>query len=141
MDIATVTPSERIVEIKHPATGEKLGIKVFLCYIDDIKMKRIKRKIGDENLALQKRGKHLTAEQLNQNQSRILFAAMTGWAWESVEVESKDENGETVITVDQATFHGEKPQFNEATVFKVFDELEWFKDQINEEVGETKSFF
>lgn len=125
MDLANIKPaSEMIHEMLHPGTDEPLGIKVSLCSLDDEKMKRIKRKITDDQQILKRRGKDFTAAQIEENTNLICFTAMNGWVWEG-----------------EASFHGEKPVFNQANVYRVFNELSWFREQISEAIGETKSFF
>lgn len=124
-DLSQIKPaSERIVEILHPGTEQPLGIKVGLCSIDDEDMKRVKRRMQDAALVLQRRGKGFSSAQIDTNRNEIAFSAMRNWTWE----------GDT-------TFHGEKPAFNQANVYAVFNELPWFRDQIEEEISETKSFF
>lgn len=129
MELATVKPNEATLEIVHPGNGEKLGITVTLRSLDDEAMKSTKRKIQDAAIALQKKGKLFSSEEIDNNQNTLLFNAMTGWVW------GKDENGEEV------TFNGAKPAFTQTNVLRVFNELPWFRDQISEKVGETKSFF
>lgn len=129
MDISRVKPSEAMLDILHPGTGEQLGITVGCLSLDDEQMKKIKRKINDERIHLEKRGKTFDSAKIDENASVLLFSAMTGWEW------GKDQSGE------QVTFNGEIPPFNKSNVLKVFDELPWFRDQVLEKVGETKSFF
>lgn len=124
MDLNAIKPVENILEIVHPGSGEKLGIKVPLKSLDDPALKHTKFKIQNDEKTLTRRGKSLTAEQVDENTSLLAYTAMSGWSWDA-----------------DATFNGEKPQFNKANVFKVFEELPWFRDQITEKVGDTKSFF
>lgn len=124
MDLSAIKPVEGILEIVHPGSNEKLGIKVSLLSLDDDALKKVKLKIQNEEKTLGRRGKSFTAEQVDANTSLIAFTAMTGWSWEN-----------------DASFHGDKPAFTIANVNKVFDELPWFRDQITEKVGDTKSFF
>ena len=125
MDISSVKPApEMIIDIVHPATDEPLGIKVSVCSLDDDKLKNVKRKIQDNALLLQRKGKNLKSDEIEANKNLICFTAMSGWSWEA-----------------DATFHGEKPAFTKANVDRVFEELPWFRDQIEEKIGETKSFF
>lgn len=125
MDLAAIKPVEGILEIVHPGNGELLGIKVPLRSLDDDAMKKAKLKIQNDEKVLQRKGKGgFTAEQVEANTNLLAFTAMTGWSW-----------------MGDANFHGEKPAFNVATVYKVFEELPWFRDQIVEKIGDTKSFF
>jgi len=124
MDLSAIKPVEHVLDIVHPGTNEPLGIKVSLLSLDDDAMKKVKRKIQDASNALARKGKSFSAEQVEENHNLLLFTAMTGWSWEG-----------------DANFHGEKPAFTVAMVYKVFNELPWFRDQISEKVGDTKSFF
>lgn len=124
-DLANIKPaSERIIEILHPGNEQPLGIKVSISSLDDERMKRTRRRIQDVALVLQRKGKVFSAAQIEANRNEICFAAMNGWTWEG-----------------DANFHGEKPPFNQASVTRVFDELPWFRDQIEQEISETASFF
>ncbi len=124
MDISGIKSTARTIEIVHPATGEPLDISVTLVSYDDERMKRIKRNILDRRSHLEQRGKHFKAEELEANRNQLLFAAMTGWEWRG-----------------EATFHGEKPEFVQKHVFAVLDELPWFRDQLDEAIGDEKAFF
>lgn len=125
MDISVIKSSERIIEILHPASKEPLGIRVTLMSLDDERMKKIKRSILDRRLHLEARAKHFKAEEIEDNRNALIFSAMTGWEFYG----------------EDATFKGEKPVFNRKNVYAVFDELEWFRDQLDEEIGDTKAFF
>lgn len=124
MDISTLKPSERVVEILNPATGEELGIKVSVLSVNDPELKRIKRKFTDERLRLESKGKTFKAVDIESNEDELLFSAMKGWVWE------KD-----------TSFKGEKPDFNRKNVFAVFEELPWFRTQVAVAVGEEEAFF
>lgn len=128
-DIGNITSSDRTIDILHPGTKEPLGIKVSLMHIDDTRLKRLKRKITDERLRLESRGKNFKAEDIEENKNNILFSAMTGWEW------GKDADGE------QNKFRDEVPEFNRKNVVTVLDELPWFADQVNEAVADTEAFF
>lgn len=123
MDISTLVPNERIIEIKHPANDEKLGIRVTIVSLNDNKTKQIRRQFINKRLELEKKGKSFKADDIEENETDLLIASMTGWDWYDAE------------------FHGEKLDFNESNIKKVFRELPWFKDQISEAVSDEKAFF
>lgn len=126
MDLANIKPAEEIIrEIVHPGSGKEIGIRVSVRSIDDEKMKPIRREIQNRRIKLEQRGKSFNADQLEENNNRLLFKAMTGWDWYGKDID----------------FHGDKPAFNEDNVMRLFDEATWFRDQIQEMVGETKDFF
>lgn len=125
MDLTSLKPSERIIEILHPKDGTPLGIKVSLISMDDEKMMRVRRKIQDERFRQESKGKHMKSEELEDNTELLLFTAMTGWEWYGKDV----------------TFNGKKPEFSRASVSEVFKELPWFKKQVDEAVSDESAFF
>jgi len=124
MDIKDLKPVERVIEIVHPVTGENIGIKVSLLSLKDERMKRIKRKLVDERLMLESKGKTLKSEDIERNGDVLLFNAMTGWEW-----------------YGDITFNGEKPAFNRKNVMEILDQLVFFKDQLEEAINDEQAFF
>jgi len=138
MDISTLVPSERIVEIVSPATKAPLGIRVTVMHIDDPRLKTLKRKLQDERQRREQRGKIISAEMQDENLSELTFATMTGWEWYN----PTGMKGEKGYNPDkEPKFEGKVPDFNKANVFAMFEKLPWFRDQIGEAVSETESFF
>lgn len=121
MDISTLTPHERTIDIKHPVTGEPIGLQVTLRPESDPAVVSARRKWMNERLS---RGSKITAEKLEQQQIAVIAAAVSGWSF-----------------TGEATFEGSKPDFSEATLVKVLKKLPWVKAQIDEELGDTAAFF
>lgn len=128
-DLAKRKTSERIIQIKDPATGVEIGVSVTLMSLDDERMKTLRRQIQDRKNKQEMKGKPLTAEEIEENGYKIAFGAMTAWNW------AKDPDGE------ENTFNGKKPEFTYAVARLVFMELPWFLQQINEAFGDEKGFF
>ncbi len=129
-DLASIKPSERRAELHYPGNPEKkCGVWVSIISLDDERLKKLRRSYQDEANRAAQRGKIINAEDQDEKLTRLIIAAMTGWGWE------KDDDGE------EATFNGTKPEFKEAKIREVFNQLPWFRDQLSEEVGDTKSFF
>ena len=124
MDISNFKPTERIVEIVHPANEQELGIKVSVVSLNDSKMATVRRRIQNKRIELEKRGKTFKADELEEKELDLLLACIVGWVWEG-----------------DVDFHGEKPEFNEKNVKAVLKELPWFADQIKEAIGDEKAFF
>ena len=124
MDLANLKPVERMIDILHTSTGEKIGVSVTVLSINDEKMAAAKRRIQNKKLEIDRRGKTFKADDLEENEMELLTNAITGWNWEG-----------------DVDFHGEKPAFNEKNVKAVLKELTWFKQQIMEAVGDEKAFF
>ena len=125
MDISTLIPSERLIEIKHPVTEQNIGIRVNIISLNDDKMKQIRRRFINKRLELEKRGKSFKADDIESNEIDLLIACIVGWDWYG----------------DDVKFGDFKPEFNEMNVRKVLNTLPWFKEQISEAVGDDKAFF
>lgn len=138
MDLSTLVPSERMVEIVSPATKSPLGIRVTIMHIDDPRLKTLKRKLQDERQRREQRGKIISAEMQDENLSELTFATMTGWEWYN----PTGLKGDKGYNADkEPKFEGKIPEFTKANVFAIFEKLPWFRDQIGEAVSETESFF
>lgn len=121
MDISSIVATERSVHIKHPATGEPIGLVITLRPDTDPVVVEARRRFLNDRLA--KRGK-ITAEKLEQQQNAVLIAAISGWTWEG-----------------DVTFEGAKPDFNPVNLAKVLKKLPWMREQIDEELGDNAAFF
>ena len=139
MDLNTLVPSERMIEIVSPGTKSPLGIRITIMHIDDHRLKNLKRKLQDERQRREQRGKILTAETQDENLSEVIYASMLGWEWYNptgLNDKVKGYNPEKM-----PNFDGKTPEFTKASVFAMFEKIPWFRDQIGEAVGETESFF
>jgi hypothetical protein len=137
-DLSQIKSGDRIIEINNPATGEPIGVRVNVMSIDDDRMQKVKRRITDERLRLEQRGKVFKAEEIEENRNNILFTAMIGWEWYNPTGKSGDKGYDPDA---QATFGDDIPAFDRRSVITVFNALPWFADQVNEAVGDTKAFF
>lgn len=128
MDYSKVAPSDRTIKMLS-GSGEPTGISVVVCSVNDDRLKSTRRKIQDKRIYLEARGKSFKAEELDENQSTIAFAAITSWDW------GKDAEGKP------NTFGDKPPELDRKTAFAVFEKLSWFRDQIMEAISDEKSFF
>lgn len=124
MDLSTLKPSNRTIQIVHPATGEPIGLSVTLVALSDERLKKVKRRIQDDRLRLDARGKHFKSDDVEENTYELLYNAMTGWEWHN-----------------DCNFKNEQPVFNKVNVEAVLKELPWVRDQIDEALGDEKAFF
>lgn len=125
MELTALKPVERIIEILHPQTEEPVGVRATVMSINDERLKKVKRKFLDSKLQLEARGKHFKAEEVEENRDTLAFNAIIDWDWYGQDVK----------------FEGSKPSFNKANVLKVFEQLPWFRTQIEEAIGDEKAFF
>lgn len=138
MDIASLKPSERTIEILHPVHDTPIGLRVFLVSTDDPKLKKLRRKFIDRDQDLAKKRKNASAEEMLQRFDEISFNATQGWEWYNPTGHEGDEGYEPDA---MPTFHGEVPDFNQRNFYAVIRELDWIKKQIEEALEETKDFF
>lgn len=138
MDLSSIKPGERTIEIEHPATGAPLGIRVGIVSLDDDRLKRLKRNITDESLKLQAKGKAFKVEELERNSKSLLFGATTRWEWYNPTGKEGDEGYDAKAMPD---FNGEIPEYNQKNFNAVIEALPWFADQLREALEDTKGFF
>lgn len=94
MDLSTLVPVERTVDVLHPKTKEPTGLKLVLAHESDPRVMAATRKVFDEARAKgdvdPDRGRKLT------------MAHVVGWDW-----------------TGDATFQGKKPTFTTLTLDEV----------------------
>jgi hypothetical protein len=121
MDISTIAPVGRPIEIKHPATHQPTGLVLHLLPFTDPKVKAVQRKIT--NARLNRRNQKLTAEQIEANSIEIAMAAVSGWEWKG-----------------DASFNGQKLAFDRDNLRTVLS-VDWIRSQVDEELGDESGFF
>lgn len=119
-DISTITPRTRKLDIRHPATKQKIGLSVDLRPDSDPAVREVIRKQTNERL----QGERPDADRIEANRIDVLVAAVGGWDWEG-----------------EATFEGKKPTFSEPAVRQVLTRLPWIRDQIDLALGDSAAFF
>jgi transglutaminase-like putative cysteine protease len=137
-DISEIKPIDRKIEIKHPGTKQPIGIRLTVLSMEDDRLKRLKRRIIDEGLHRNARGKHFKAEEIEDNRYALLFGASLDWEWYNPTGEEGDKDYDADAMPD---FHGGIPEFNRKNFVAVCDELSWFADQVDEAVGDDDAFF
>ena len=141
-DISAIQPSNRTVEIVHPADpAMTIGIRVSIVSINDERVKKVRRKIQDEKLRLESRGKAFKADDVESNTNELLFNAMTGWEWYNPTGKPGDKGFDEAR---QASWKGNpSPEFNRATVMSILNDptAYWIADQISEAISDEKAFF
>lgn len=124
MELSNLKACEQLIDIVHPVSGDNLNIKVSVIPLSDDRMLKVKRALTNRRIALERRGKTFSAEEIENNEIELLTSAVTGWVWNP-----------------EMEFHGEVPEFNIKNMKEVFKELPWFKQQILDVLNDEKSFF
>lgn len=122
MDILAIQPSTISVDIKHPATGAPIGLKVECVSLEDDRVKAVERTI--KNRALRGGRNTVTAEKIEDNTVELLSAAIVGWKW-----------------ADDLTLGDLKnPQLTKINLGKLLA-VGWIAKQIDTALGDEAAFF
>lgn len=122
MDISNITAVVNELKIVHPSTAEPIGLTIRLLPMSSAPLREIQRRMTNESLRT--RGKSLTAEKLEANRLDVLVAATEGWEW-----------------ADGATWNGEQPDAEPATIRKVYKDAPWIKEQVDAALNDEAAFF
>lgn len=137
VDLSTIKPSERQLEIINPETKAPIGLRIGILSIEDDRLKSVKRQILNARLDNEKRNKTFKAEDLEVNHRELMFTATTGWEWYNPTGSQGDSGYDSE---EMASFEGEQPEYNKRNFNRVFN-VAWIADQINEAVNDTDDFF
>lgn len=124
LDIASLVPGEREIQISRPGSQEKLPIWVTLMSSDDARLRQHQRKLMDQQAHRQQRGKILSSEEKEKAIIELIARTITGWRWE-------------------VHYKGEIPEFSHRKAVEILSDenIPWFFAQINEAAGDTERFF
>ena len=124
-DITNIKPEARKIEILHPGTGEEIGVTVEILSVGDPTLKNIKRRITDERIKLESKGKSYKSEDIEDNMDKITIGAIVGWDWHG-----------------DITLKGEKnPEATPKNIKHIFEEAPWFRAQVIEAINDESAFF
>ena len=93
MDIGSLIPVERVVDVLDPRNSQPTGLKLTIAHDSDPRVMEIMRKIYDEALV---------GEQVQDRGLRVTMAHIVGWEW-----------------TGEANFKGKKPKFTQAALEEV----------------------
>lgn len=120
-DLSNIVATERTIEIKHPRTGQPVGLSVTLLPDSHPSVRAASRKAMNERLASRSKA---TAERIEGTRLDMLVAAVGGWEW-----------------AGDLNFRGQKPEARPEAVREVLTSLSWIADQIDSELGDQTEFF
>ena len=142
LDTGAASDNGARIEIVHPTTKEGLGMFITVLgkhsqVFRDIIKERVDNRIKAESLAVQ-RGKSVptkTAETVEREAVELLAACTIGW-----DTEVKDDEGEVVETKPAWFFRGEWIEFNIPNAMRVFTDLLWIREQVDNAIGDLENF-
>lgn len=118
------------IDIRHPKTNLPLGIQITVCGSDSETCKRIQRKQINRRLELSARSRNnkvaMTAEEIEAEALDILVSCTKGWnTGDRKEIELADD---------------EWLPCTPENVRRVYEELPWLREQIDQEIGDRSNF-
>lgn len=122
-DISTIQAKLKTLEIVHPASEEKIGLRIVVRPDSHPDVKKAQRKNLDAQLGSRK--SKLSAAQVDRNTMALLVAAVDSWEWYG----------------EDTNFEGQKPDCTPENVESVFKKAPWIKDQVREEFDDSQGFF
>ena len=122
MDLLSLQPNTITLDLKHPATGEALGVSVELRSLESDEVKAVERQL--KNKALKGGRNTVTAEKIDDNTIALLSAAIVSWSF----------TGEANLGGDK------KPACNEANKRKLLA-VPAIAKQIDVALGDEAAFF
>lgn len=123
MDVLSIQPVLRTLVVKHPATGEPVGLDLEFRSIDSPEVKAAERFLRNKSL---RAGRNtVTAEKLEETEYKILAAIVAGWKW---------YNGLKLGDL-------QNPPPTPENVEKLFRSASWIKKQLDDEMRDEASFF
>jgi hypothetical protein len=128
-DLSQIVASGRQIEIYYPNTTTPIGVRIDMVSLQDPRLLKLQRRMLDNRLQMEKRGKVFGADEITTNLNELLFTSCVSWDWYTPE-------GGT-----PATFKDAVPDLNRKNLFEIFDTLPWFREQMNEALGDTEAFF
>lgn len=121
-DISSIVAQGTEVVIRHPSTGEPIGLTITIRPDTHPEVVKVERMHTNENL--RNRGKALTAQKLEARILDRLAAHTEDWKFEG-----------------DITISGEQPQCNAVNARKLYKDAPWIKNQVAEAVGEDARFY
>lgn len=123
MDILSIKPVLRTLVVRHPATGEPVGLELDYRSMDAPEVKAVERQIRNKSLRAGRAS--VTAEKIESTEYDILAAVVVAWRW---------SNGMKLGEL-------ENPPLTSDNIRKLFKSATWIKKQLDEELQDEAGFF
>jgi predicted Mrr-cat superfamily restriction endonuclease len=126
MDLSTLKAANTVAEIRHPVTGEPIGLSITLRPATHPEVKAVQNRLTNE--VLRQRQK-MTSEKLDSNNLDRLVASTDAFTW------GVGADGE------KASFGGEQLEATPVNVRRLYREAPWIKQQVDEALGDEGRFY
>jgi hypothetical protein len=124
MSAAMATDEGVWVDILHPASTEKIGLRIKVAGVDSRHYREAVKALQDRDIALRERRGRLdmSADEIDRRAIGIVGASTLDWAW------------------DDCDWGGEKLAFTPENVRRVYTEARWIYDQIDRAIQDRALF-
>lgn len=122
-DILSIQPVLRTLIVKHPGTGEPVGLEIDFRSLDSDEVQSVERVLKTKAL---RGGRNApTVDKLEAGEYDILHAVTAAWRWSNGMTLGDDKN----------------PPLNRVNTEKLYRSAAWIKKQLNAEIGNEADFF
>ena len=121
-DLSNVTANTTDLEIRHPSTGEPIGLTITLRPPNHPEVKKLNRE--NMNEALRDRGKSLNAAKVEARSLDRAAVSTEGWKFD-----------------EGVTINGEQPECSTQAARKLYKDHEWIRDQVINAIDDEARFY
>lgn len=124
MDLGKIQSTDRSVTLMHPLTGEPTGLVFHLRSPDSFEVKRVQREWQDRMLSPKRRGKKISAVEMEAFQDNRIVAQVSNWEF----------------TDEGTNFDGDQPEYSEDTLRKWLKKFSWIRQFLVDETEDLTAF-
>ena len=122
-DILSIQPVVRTLTVKHPATGEPIGLEIDFRSLDSEEVRAVERQLKTKSLRSGRPSR--SAEKQEESEYDVLHALTAAWRW---------AKGLKLGTI-------ENPPLTRVNSEKLYRSAPWIKRQLDEELQDESGFF
>jgi hypothetical protein len=123
MDILSIQPSLRTLVVKHPATGEPVGLEIDFRSMDSPEAQAVERQLKTK--ALRSGRSAQSVDKLEEGEYALLHAVTAAWRWSNGMALGTDTN----------------PPLTRQNTEKLYRSASWIKKQLDDEMRDESGFF
>lgn len=135
MALAALSPLDKAengfpVDVRHPVTNLPIGVTITVCGSDSQTFKTIQRKQLNRRIELSNKSRNktlsMTAEEIELESLNTLVACTKSWS----------QDGGDSIEMNEGEWLPCTPE----NVKRVYTELPWIREQVDQEIGDRNNF-
>jgi hypothetical protein len=123
MDISNIQATNHKVALRHPGTGEDLGLVFEMRSRHSKEVKRVNERFEQKHTG--RRAKEPSPAEKRQHSKELIVASVAGWEW----------------TDPDLVFEGEQPEYSADVLKKWLKDYPWMLEFFSEEFIDDANFF